>query len=461
MKTRAGRCTLPILVGLAVGAVPAAAHGEILGLTGTSFSLFAKRDTIITGEGNSLLLWGYARSSTGRAQYPGPTLIVNQNDVVTVTLTNSMPSTGTSSGQKASIVFPGQTGVVATCMGTLALCTDGLLTKEVARLGVVQYTFTASRPGTYVYHSGTRPELQIEMGLVGVIIVRPTGYNPASPTAYGDGRSAYDREGLFLLTEMDARIHDTVQFQGVAALAATDYLSDYFSGYWFINGRNAPDSMATAGSLLYPTQPYNAVPRMHPGEKFLMRVANLGRQMHPFHHHGNHARILAKDGRLLESAPGAGVAAGESAGPDGSFEVFTVQSIPGETVDAIFQWTGKDLGWDIYGHTSDDDPLEPAGVGTRPRQAVPGHLARADQPHLRRFLDGQPLPGRPGFAAPRRGGPQPDRRLRLHVALPHGEGADQLRHLPGRDDDFHDRRASRRRDPLSDPVSPMPRTGKE
>jgi FtsP/CotA-like multicopper oxidase with cupredoxin domain len=406
MKTRAGRCTLPILVGLAVGAVPAASHGEILGLTGTSFSLFAKRDTVITGEGNSLLLWGYARSSTGRAQYPGPTLIVNQNDVVTVTLTNSMPSTGTSSGHKASIVFPGQNGVVATCMGNLALCTDGLLTKEVARLGVVQYTFTASRPGTYVYHSGTRPELQIEMGLVGVIIVRPTGYNPSSPTAYGDGRSAYDREGLFLLTEMDARIHDTVQFQGVAALASTDYLSDYFSGYWFINGRNAPDSMAVASSLLYPTQPYNAVPRMHPGEKFLMRVANLGRQMHPFHHHGNHARILAKDGRLLESVPGAGLATGVNAGPDGSFEVFTIQSIPGETVDAIFQWTGKDLGWDIYGHAPGDD-LEPEEWAPDHGKPFPVTLPEQINLTFGGFWTGSPFLGVLGSLPPGEGGLNP------------------------------------------------------
>jgi hypothetical protein len=244
------------------------------------------------------------------------------------------------------------------------------------------------------------------MGLVGVIIVRPTGYNPSSPTAYGDGRSAYDREGLFLLTEMDARIHDTVQFQGVAALASTDYLSDYFSGYWFINGRNAPDSMAVASSLLYPTQPYNAVPRMHPGEKFLMRVANLGRQMHPFHHHGNHARILAKDGRLLESVPGAGLATGVNAGPDGSFEVFTIQSIPGETVDAIFQWTGKDLGWDIYGHAPGDD-LEPEEWAPDHGKPFPVTLPEQINLTFGGFWTGSPFLGVLGSLPPGEGGLNP------------------------------------------------------
>ena len=28
--------------------------------------------------------------------------------------------------------------------------------------------------------------------------------------------------------------------------------------------------------------------------------------------------------------------------------LFTIPSLPGGTADAVFQWTGKDLGWDIY-----------------------------------------------------------------------------------------------------------------
>jgi hypothetical protein len=33
-------------------------------------------------------------------------------------------------------------------------------------------------------------------------------------------------------------------------------------------------------------------------------------------------------------------------------------SVPGQTFDAIFQWTGKDLGWDAYGHAA-GDALQP------------------------------------------------------------------------------------------------------
>jgi hypothetical protein len=84
--------------------------------------------------------------------------------------------------------------------------------------------------------------------------------------------------------------------------------------------------------------------RMHPGERLLMRVIGGGRDLHPFHHHGNNTWTIARDGRLLESSPGAG--------PDLAVSDFTLKVVPGSTYDAIFEWTGKGLGWDIYGTTA-------------------------------------------------------------------------------------------------------------
>ncbi len=36
------------------------------------------------------------------------------------------------------------------------------------------YTFTAAEPGTYIYESGTDPAKQVQMGLYGALVVRPT-----------------------------------------------------------------------------------------------------------------------------------------------------------------------------------------------------------------------------------------------------------------------------------------------
>lgn len=304
------------------------ATAAIDGLVGaTDFALSAKVDYITMGDGEVMQFWGLANGA-GNAQYPAPTLIVNQGEAITITLTNALPVT-------TSLIFPGQSDLVA--LGDQ----QGLLAQEALPGGVATYQFLASRPGTFVYHSGTSPELQVEMGLVGVIIVRPAGFDAMAPTAYGTADSAYDREFLFLMTEMDPRIHDQVEFYGVDSLLATDYLSSYRPNYWFFNGRTSPDTMADPYEFYLPTQPYNCMPMMHPGEKVLVRGVGGGRDLHPLHLHGNHFRVFARDGQLLQSAPGP-IA-------DLATEEYTHMSIPGETFDAIFEWTGEKLGWDIYG----------------------------------------------------------------------------------------------------------------
>ena len=327
---RSGRVwTILAVLLLVLGA--GAAHGGIDGVTGTSFQLTARADNFSTPDGGAIMFWGYAEGSS-RAQYPGPTLIVSQGSTVTIGLKNTLDV-------PVSMVFPGQEGVTA--MGGSA----GLLTQEAAAGGgTVTYTFTADRAGTYMYHSGTRPELQIEMGLVGALIVRPyTG----DDHAYNHADARFEREYLFLLSEMDSRIHELVATQGVAALEGTDYLSNYFPNYWFINGRPALDSLFPAGVPWLPTQPYGSLVLTHPGEKTLLRFIGAGRHSHPFHTHGNHARTIARDGFLLSSGPGAGA--------DLSQEEFTFSSVPGQTLDAIFEWTGREMGWDIYGDPDDPD----------------------------------------------------------------------------------------------------------
>ena len=56
--------------------------------------------------------------------------------------------------------------------------------------------------------------------------------------------------------------------------------------------------MAASGTSLLAHQPYNALTTMYPGERLLLRIVGAGRQMHPFHTHGNHVALLARDGQL-------------------------------------------------------------------------------------------------------------------------------------------------------------------
>jgi FtsP/CotA-like multicopper oxidase with cupredoxin domain len=357
------------------------AQATIIGNTGTTFNLTVRDGYISLPDGGSLYTWGYGLDNRVM-QYPGPTLIVNQGDVITITLKNELPA----SAGNVSIVFPGHS---ASASGGVA----GLFTREAPPDGITTaiYRFTATQPGTYTYHSGTRADLQIDMGLVGAIIVRPAGFDPSAPQAYNHADSRYDREYLFFLTEMDPVIH---YLAARGQLAQAD-ANAYFPLYWFINGRCAPDTMLMHNIPWLPHQPYGAMARMVPGEKMLMRMVGGGRDFHPFHHHGNNAWIIAKDGRLLQSAP--------NAGADLAYSDFTEAIGPGATQDQIFEWTGAGLGWDMYGHLDGEDAV----AGEDPDDHLkpfPVVLPAQQDMAFGGLYSGSPFLGNPGALPPGEGG---------------------------------------------------------
>ncbi|TYO96668.1 FtsP/CotA-like multicopper oxidase with cupredoxin domain [Geothermobacter ehrlichii] len=320
------RILVPVLLMILTGVGSASAF--ISGDRGTTFNLTAKHGHITTGDGGSIPMWGFALDSRPM-QYPGPTLIVNEGATITVNLTNQLP-------EPVSIVFPGQD---VTASGGI----PGTLTREAPPGGSVTYTFVSSAPGTFTYYSGTHVDFQVEMGLLGALIIRPSGFNEANPatyTAYGDAGSAYDYEYLFLLTDMDPRFHELYEFNKLFEVDTTNFKP----AYWFINGRTGPDTLAPANAPWLPAQPFDALARMHPGDRVLIRMIGAGRDLHPFHTHGNNYLVIAKDGkRLLNGTTELG------------WSDFTQTVVPGKTADGIFTWTGAGMGWDIYGHQQDID----------------------------------------------------------------------------------------------------------
>jgi manganese oxidase len=186
--------------------------------------------------------------------------------------------------------------------------------------------------------------------------------------------------------------------------------------YWFINGRAAPDDLAEPFVGWLPHQPYNCTPRITPGQKILVRIIGGDQDQHPLHLHGNHYWEIARYGRMLKSD---GIA-----GPDLQRGRFTTLSVPGQTVDALFGWTGEKLGWDIYGTPADGMPAHTARTprrrtatatrtpttrrsGAPTTASLPGGAAREPEPGLRRLVVRQPLHGRRRAPAPGRGRPQP------------------------------------------------------
>ena len=361
------------------------AHAAAPGITGPTFNLTAQPAYLTQPDGQSVYSWGYGcnGSPAGYAptaikgtfcnamQVPGPTLIVTEGDTVIVNLSNGLPA----AAGNTSILFP---GFVVTSTGGVT----GLLTQEAAPAGTVTYTFTAGSPGTRAYYSGTQGDLQVEMGLYGAIIVLPKtiptacssglpltnpGGNKSARTAAGESdfrlaaaaynhpEACYDREYLFQFSEMDPNIHTQALAQVRAGVSTLQVPTEpYHPAYFMINGRSMPDDMDPNYAQQYPHQPYNGNPHMHPGELTLIRVIGQGRWQHPFHEHGNHVRILARDGNLILSQTDANSLAGPL--------LFTTTTTPGLAFDGIFYWTGKGLNWDAYGH----NPASQDGSATLP-----------------------------------------------------------------------------------------------
>jgi hypothetical protein len=149
---------------------------------------------------------------------------------------------------------------------------------------------------------------------------------------------------------------------------------------------------------------------MLPGENLLMRIVGASQGQHPFHFHGNNADVIARDGRLLTHPRSR----------------FTTLSVPGQTVDQIFTWTGKGLGWDIYGTGEDYEhdcngisvnapsPVDSLGFDPGTQEYCPDHgkelpvtLPEAQSLAFGGFWSGSPFMGDVAPLPPGEGGLNP------------------------------------------------------
>jgi hypothetical protein len=311
----------------------------------STFTLTTRTGYISIPDGNVVFMWGFSEGNNP-FQHPGPVLCVNQGDIVTIVLNNTL-------NEDVSIIFPGQDNVMANGSLSQPIFNEGELVSLApvaqANGGSVTYSFVASRPGTFIYESGTDPTKQIDMGLFGALIVRPsTGLPSLDPYgepvayAYDDPGSAYypANEYLLIISEIDPMLHVAVE-QGFIY-----NMNNYTPRYWMYNGRSFPDTIAENGTGWLPTQPYGSLIYFHPFDPApfladgvtpnqnynpypaLVRHINMGMMEYTHHPHGNHGLVIAWDGHLLQG----------SQGQDLSHEKFAVTLAPGQTMDALYNW---------------------------------------------------------------------------------------------------------------------------
>jgi FtsP/CotA-like multicopper oxidase with cupredoxin domain len=233
------------------GAVAATPRGTAVVPASVTIDLCAKAGTVAIPGTGGIPIWGFALKplltdcgdASVEAGIPGPVLDVGVGNTVTIVLHNEL-------ADPVSIRFPGlEAG------------------PEAPGGGTATYTFTPSESGTYLYSAETDPSRQVPMGLYGAFIVEPV----PPGQAYADPASAYDKQAVLVLSEIDPALNaDPAGFN----------LLRWAPRYWLINGKAYPDT----GSI-----------PADPGDRLLLRYLNAGEDHHTMTLLGAHQQVFAKD----------------------------------------------------------------------------------------------------------------------------------------------------------------------
>jgi FtsP/CotA-like multicopper oxidase with cupredoxin domain len=265
-----------------------------------------------TGTGTvGVPMWGYASCASGFANcgpvtVPGPALTVPPGDAtLTVHLRNTLsvptslvinglikPMTPVWTEPGSSTALPSR-GTSATARvrsfdfeaqpnrGTQADYTWGSAAKPVP-------------PGTYLYQSGTQPQVQVQMGLYGAVAKNVSNAVAATATdvalagqAYPGTGYAFNNEITLIYSEIDPDLHAAVGALGTYGTYGTTgpkSTINYEPKYFLING-----------------QPYQfgasvIEPAGSPGTT-LLRLLNAGLTTHVPMIQGKHWDVIAEDGK--------------------------------------------------------------------------------------------------------------------------------------------------------------------
>lgn len=230
-----------------------------------AITLCAQPFTKIVASGVNVPMWGYSAGACGNPSAPGPMVTVPAGDTtLQVTLINNLtvPTSIVLSAQALPTAIDGVAGspttspvmaadvVGPTCTpDAAALTTDAnhplncrvrSFTGETAPGTTRVYEFTNLRPGTYLYQSGTHPQVQVQMGLAGMARIYPN-------TALG-----VTSDVPVVLTEIDVAMHQRIASTLGSANPASwkaggNSTFNYAPGYFLVNGRVFGGINATTG----------------------------------------------------------------------------------------------------------------------------------------------------------------------------------------------------------------------
>ncbi|MFJ6414494.1 multicopper oxidase family protein [Terribacillus saccharophilus] len=235
-------------------------------LTGNTFDLVAEEAAHSLNSEVDVEAWTFNNS------VPGPELRVKEGEEIKINLKNKLPD-------PVTIHWHGV---------PLENNMDGIpgVTQNAVQPGdSYTYNFTASVPGTYMYHTHQDGVNQVDKGLYGSLIVEPD-------------EVSYDQDYVMMLDEwmsnpvtmdMANMDHENMSGMGDSEESAEEKsMADDMSNYdiFTINGKSG-DEVETL--------------TVKEGEKVRLRLANIGFMSHQIHLHGHDFKVVAIDGQEIKN----------------------------------------------------------------------------------------------------------------------------------------------------------------
>ena len=217
-------------------------------------SLNAVKGSVAMIDGTSAWVMGFSENST--VSLPGPTVLCQEGDTVTINLHNSL---GTSVALRIGRT---STRMVVTAGG------NGTL------------SFTAPAAGTYLYYDDQNNGVNRVVGLAGTLVVMPSSIKTQS---FANGPQ-FVRQYKWVFGTIDPVWGSQLKANGdayVAKLSPDSYMPQYF----LINGQSFEATSQPNTEL------WGGV-----NEAALVRILNAGGMIHSPHFHGNHINLISVNG---------------------------------------------------------------------------------------------------------------------------------------------------------------------
>jgi PKD repeat protein/FtsP/CotA-like multicopper oxidase with cupredoxin domain len=294
-------------------------------------------DLAVTGAPAPIPMWAFAAdddmdlsNGCGNAPtIPGPELVITPPDTtLLIHLRNDLDGPGSAVlPRSTSIVVAGLEMPVSTPCAGSPVWTDGSSgprsapEQRVRSMGceaaaapgsIVDYRWSAADgnavpAGTYLYESGTHQQVQVQMGLYGVVR-RDFGPGQAyDPTAPATSDTSFDSQETLVFSEIDDALHAAVDAGTYGIAPGPTSTLEYQPRYFLIDGQPfTTGAPCLTGSVV--------------GEATLLRLVNAGsRQLVPTLL-GGHWRVIAEGGSAYPFAK----------------DQYGTLLMPGSTSDVIF-----------------------------------------------------------------------------------------------------------------------------